>query len=230
MGGRAAPGLGVDAGELLQNLKPGFNVGIVEGANGGTVPDDAIRVDHTGVASRSPCASPVAASPHMILCRGEHTVSLNMAEHLATVEWQRGDQVFVDRRFSRAHVWRFDGGAEIPASPSPHVVPVPLSVESHVDPEEAFVAALASCHMLFFLDLCSRHKYTVDSYRDQAVGRLGKNEAGKLAMLEVTLNPEVVFSGEQQPDQARLERLHHRAHEQCFIANSVTTVVKTAIP
>ena len=145
------------------------------------------------------------------------------------MEWHRDDQVFVDRRFSRAHVWRFDGGAEIPASPSPHVVPPPLSVAANVDPEEAFVASLASCHMLFFLDLCSREGFTVDHYWDQAVGVMGHNEAGKMAMLSVTLTPDVTFSGDLQPDRANLERLHHRAHELCFIANSVNTEVTTIV-
>ena len=152
-----------------------------------------------------------------------------MAEHLATIEWQRGNQTFVDRRFSRAHVWRFDGGAEIPASPSPQVVPVPLAVEANVDPEEAFVASLASCHMLFFLDLCARETFTVDSYQDDAVGVLGKNAAGKMAILTVTLTPRVEFSGNPQPDREDLERLHHKAHELCFIANSVTTRITTVI-
>ena len=152
-----------------------------------------------------------------------------MAQHLATILWQRGEQIFTDRRFSRAHLWQFDGGVEVPASPAPQVVPPPLSVEAAVDPEEAFVASLASCHMLFFLDLCARRGFTVDSYRDAAVGLLGKTDAGKTAMVEVTLHPEVAFAGDP-PDRATLEELHHRAHDLCFIANSVNTRVTTQIP
>ncbi len=146
-----------------------------------------------------------------------------MAGHTATVEWQRGEQAFIDRRYSRAHLWRFDGGAEIPASPSPAVVPLPLSVAEHVDPEEAFVASLASCHMLFFLDLCARARLVVDHYKDQAVGVLGKNPQGKTAILRVTLRPAVAFPAGQRPGRDQLLALHHQAHDLCYIANSVTT-------
>jgi len=143
----------------------------------------------------------------------------------ATVVWERREEMFVDRRYCRAHLWQFDGGAEIPASASPRVVPVPLSVEAYVDPEEAFVAAIASCHMLFFLDLCAQRGYVVDSYEDQAIGRLEMNEDEKPAMTEVMLRPRVAFSGDSRPTAQQLDQLHHQAHELCFIANSVRTRV-----
>lgn len=148
-----------------------------------------------------------------------------MADFTATVVWERGDQTFVDNRYSRAHVWRFDGGAEIPGSSSPHSVPVPLSNPSAVDPEEAFVAALASCHMLWFLGIAAKRQFRVDRYADDAVGILENNSEGKLAMTRVTLRPRVDFSGAHTPTRAELERMHHDAHEQCFIASSVKTEV-----
>jgi organic hydroperoxide reductase OsmC/OhrA len=138
----------------------------------------------------------------------------------ATVEWRAGQgEPFATRRYSRAHRWRFDGGAEVSASSSPLVVPVPLSDEAGVDPEEALVAALASCHMLFFLDLASRKSLDVASYVDNAVGEMGKREDGKVAMLAITLRPQTEFVGDADP--ALIEELHHRAHELCYIANSV---------
>lgn len=148
-----------------------------------------------------------------------------MSEHHATVTWERGDAVFTDRRYSRAHEWQFDGGASVGASASPHVVPHPYSVASAVDPEEAFVVALSSCHMLWFLDFAARRGFVVDEYRDTAVGKLGPDSEGKPAMLEVTLRPEVRFSG-KSPLQEELDALHHDAHESCFLARSVKTVVR----
>lgn len=152
-----------------------------------------------------------------------------MSEHFATVSWQRNGQNFLDGKYSRGHVWKFDGGAEIPASPSPHVVPAPMSIEEYVDPEEAFVASLSSCHMLFFLHLSGKAKLVVEEYVDEAVGIIAKNEEGRMAMTRVTLRPRVVFSGESRPDRGQLEKLHHQAHELCFIANSVKTEVTTEI-
>lgn len=138
----------------------------------------------------------------------------------ATVEWEAEDtESFTARRYSRAHRWRFDGGAVVPASSSPQVVRVPLSDPAGVDPEEALVASLASCHMLFFLDLASRAGLVVKSYRDQAVGEMGVNAEGKTAMVKVTLRPEIGFAGEA--DAAKVAETHHRAHELCYIANSV---------
>ncbi len=148
-----------------------------------------------------------------------------MSEHLATVIWRRNDQTFVDSRFSREHLWKFDGGAEVKASPSPHVVPSPFSVEENVDPEEAFVASLSSCHMLFFLHFAARGKFVVDEYLDNAIGVMGKNAEGKMAMLRVRLRPIVTFSGDGAPDEDQIRQLHRRSHEECFIANSVKTEV-----
>jgi len=122
-------------------------------------------------------------------------------------------------------VWHFDGGVTVPASSSPHTVRVPLSVEAAVDPEEALVAALSSCHMLWFLSLAAAARWRVDDYSDDAVGSMGRNAAGRTAMLSVTLRPRVRFSGERVPARAELMQLHERAHEECFIANSVTTAV-----
>jgi organic hydroperoxide reductase OsmC/OhrA len=146
--------------------------------------------------------------------------------HQARIHWQRGSAVFTDKRFSRAHRWYFDGGIEVPASSSPQVVRVPLSDEHAVDPEEALVASLSSCHMLFFLLFAADQGLRVDDYEDRAAGVMGKNAAGKTAMLRVTLRPRVSFSGEHLPGRADIEALHHRSHRECFIANSVTTEVR----
>jgi organic hydroperoxide reductase OsmC/OhrA len=151
-----------------------------------------------------------------------------MGEHpyQARIHWQRGTAVFTDNRYSRAHTWRFDGGVEVPASSSPHVVRVPLSAENAVDPEEALVASLSSCHMLFFLSFAAGRGFRIDEYTDDATGVVGKNAAGRTAMLSVTLHPRVIFSGERLPAREEQMALHHRAHEECFIANSVTTDVR----
>ena len=151
-----------------------------------------------------------------------------MSEYQTFVTWDRQEAVFTDNRYSRAHTWRFDGGVEVPASSSPHVVPLPMSVAAAVDPEEAFVVSLSSCHMLWFLSLAAGRKWVVESYRDAAVGMLAKNDAGKLVMTVVTLRPEVVFGGDRQPSAIEIEALHHRAHEECFLANSVKTDVRCA--
>jgi organic hydroperoxide reductase OsmC/OhrA len=147
-------------------------------------------------------------------------------EYLARIHWERGAALFTDNRYSRGHTWRFDGGVEVPASSSPSVVRVPLSVEAAVDPEEALVAALSSCHMLFFLSFAARERWRVDAYTDDAVGVMGRNAAGKEAMVRVTLRPRVIFSGERLPARSDIDALHHRAHEECYIANSVTTEVR----
>ena len=149
-----------------------------------------------------------------------------MIKCLATVLWQRGDASFTDNRYSRGHRWRFDGGIEVPASSSPHVVRLPLSVEAAVDPEEAFVAALASCHMLSFLYIAAQRGFVVDEYQDDAVGELAKNAAGQTAMTVVTLRPALRFGGKRPPTRTEVEAMHHEAHEQCFIANSVKTDVR----
>ena len=152
-----------------------------------------------------------------------------MAHHTAETIWTRGDasrEDFLANRYSRRHLLRFDGGAELAGSSSPHVVPLPYSDASAVDPEEAFVASLSSCHMLWFLSLATRDRFCVDRYADAATGLLAKNAAGRLAMTVVVLHPSVVFSGERMPSRADIERLHHEAHEECFIATSVKTEVR----
>jgi organic hydroperoxide reductase OsmC/OhrA len=151
-----------------------------------------------------------------------------MASHdyKVQIRWARGDATFTDNRYSRAHSWLFDGGVEVPASSSPYVVRVPLSVEAAVDPEEAFVAAIASCHMLWFLSIAAGQGFRVDQYLDEAIGVMGKNAAGKAAVTRVTLHPRVSFSGARLPSRAQLDELHHKAHEECFIANSVTTDIR----
>ncbi len=145
----------------------------------------------------------------------------------ATVSWKRNGARFTDGRYSRAHVWRFDGGIEVPASSAPSSVPLPYSRADAVDPEEAFVAAISSCHMLFFLSLAARRGLTVDRYEDNAVGVMEKNERGKLFVSRVTLNPAIDFSG-KQPSAEEIVELHHRSHEECFIANSVRSEVTIA--
>jgi len=149
-----------------------------------------------------------------------------LSEYKAVVEWDRGGAVFTDNRYSRGHRWLFDGGVEVPASSSPSVVPLPLSVAAAVDPEEAFVASLSSCHMLVLLSIAAKRGFVVDSYRDEAVGVLAKDSSGKLAMTRVTLRPQVEFSGEKRPTADELAAMHHDSHEQCFIASSVKTDVQ----
>jgi organic hydroperoxide reductase OsmC/OhrA len=150
-----------------------------------------------------------------------------MSEYVAQVRWQRQPQeAFTDNRYSRRHRLLFDGGTELAASSSPSVVPLPMSDASAVDPEELFVAALASCHMLWFLSLAAQRGFRVERYEDDAVGTMARDERGRIAMTEVVLRPAVAFGGERQPDGDALAELHHRAHEQCFIANSVRTTVR----
>ncbi len=148
-----------------------------------------------------------------------------MSSYSAEVRWFRGAQPFTDNKYSRAHKWRFDGGIEVPASSSPSVVPVPLSSREAVDPEEAFVASLSSCHMLWFLFLAAKRGFRVDDYADHATGEVSKNAEGKIAMTKVTLHPQVTFSGDRVPDEQGQHQLHDAAHEQCFLANSVKTEV-----
>jgi len=148
-----------------------------------------------------------------------------MSEHLATIEWSRGDQDFTGNRYSRAHDWRFDGGVVVRGSSAPSSVREPMSDPTAVDPEEALVAALSSCHMLFFLAFAAKGGFVVDSYRDQAVGVLGRDERGKTSITTITLRPAATFSGALLPDAAAIDDLHHRAHEACYIANSVRAEV-----
>ena len=148
-----------------------------------------------------------------------------MSSYTAQILWSRGDQVFTDNRYSREHRWRFDGGIECPASASPQVVPLPCSRAEAIDPEEAFVASLSSCHMLWFLSIAAKHGYRIDQYVDAAIGVMGANAEGRMAMLQVTLRPEVTFSGEKVPDPAVHDELHRLAHHECYIANSVRTEI-----
>jgi organic hydroperoxide reductase OsmC/OhrA len=148
-----------------------------------------------------------------------------MAHYTATIEWHRTDaDNFAKGRYSRAHDWRFDGGATVRASASPHVVPAPLSDPAGVDPEEAFVASLSSCHMLWFLHIASRAGFVVDAYEDRAVGHMEKTPEGRWAITRVVLRPHVRFAGEA-PDAARLAEFHEKSHQECFIANSVRSTV-----
>jgi organic hydroperoxide reductase OsmC/OhrA len=148
-----------------------------------------------------------------------------MSQHTAAVEWERGSAVFTDNKFSRGHRWRFDGGVEVPASAAPAAVRPPLSVTEAVDPEEALVAALSSCHMLWFLSIAAKRGFVVDRYRDDALGTLGTNAQGRTAVTEVALRPHVTFGGSARPTREEHEAMHHEAHERCFIANSVTSTV-----
>jgi organic hydroperoxide reductase OsmC/OhrA len=146
--------------------------------------------------------------------------------HTALIRWQLGDADFLGKRYSRAHTWTFDGGAVVPASSSPLVVPLPQSDASAVDPEEAFVASLSSCHMLWFLDIAARAGHAVERYEDAAEGRMGRNAAGKLVVDLVTLRPRVRFAGAGGPDATALAALHHAAHAECFLANSVRCEIR----
>jgi organic hydroperoxide reductase OsmC/OhrA len=144
-----------------------------------------------------------------------------MSEHIAMVCWGNRQEIFTDDRYSREHTWAFDGGLEVRASASPHVVPVPYSNPAHVDPEEAFVAALSSCHMLFFLAIAAKKQFIVERYQDRAIGIMDKNEAGKLAITEIHLHPDIKFRGDCLPTSAQISAIHEQAHHQCFLANSV---------
>jgi organic hydroperoxide reductase OsmC/OhrA len=142
----------------------------------------------------------------------------------ARVAWQRHGATFTDNRYSRGHEWSFDGGLTVPASSSPNVVPQ-HSVAQAIDPEEALIAAAASCHMLWFLSLAARQGFVIESYVDRASGVMEKNGAGRLAFSRITLRPEILFAGEKRPTPAEMAALHHQSHDECFIANSLKTEV-----
>ncbi len=149
-----------------------------------------------------------------------------MATYEATVKWERGkDEAFTDQRYSRRHRWLFDGGAEVVASSSPHSVRVPFSDPAAVDPEEALVAALASCHMLFFLWFAARRGFSVASYADKPAGEMGREPSGKEWIRRITLKPEIVFDGDKRPTEAEVDEMHHLSHEACYIANSVKSEI-----
>lgn len=149
-------------------------------------------------------------------------------EYKATIDWKLNGPNFAKGQFSREHIWKFDGGITVAASASPAVVPAPWSNAANVDPEEAFVASIASCHMLTFVWFASRGGFTLTSYTDDAVGVMTKNERGAMWVSTVTLNPQLVWNGERVPTAEEIAALHHRAHEECFIANSVKTDVRVA--
>jgi organic hydroperoxide reductase OsmC/OhrA len=150
-----------------------------------------------------------------------------MSEHRATVQWQRGEgEVFAKGRYSRVHSWRFDGGAQVRASSSPQVVPVPWSDPAAVDPEEGYVAALSSCHMLWFLSLAAAAGFVVESYEDEAVGHMSEVRPQRPAVTRVILRPRVAFDPAHAADAAQLDALHHQAHDHCFLANSVKTEIR----
>ena len=150
-----------------------------------------------------------------------------MSEHHATIRWkQSGD--FAKGRFSREHTWTFDGGVTVPASAAPTSVPPPLSNPACVDPEEAFVASISSCHMLTFVWLAWKAKLDVLAYEDEAVGVMTKNERGTPWVSAVTLNPKITWGGAGAPDEATLTQLHHQAHDLCYVAQSVKTEITVA--
>ena len=146
------------------------------------------------------------------------------AEFAATVKWERRDAAFIGGRYSRAHTWHFDGGAIVPGSSSPHSVPLPFSDAEAVDPEEAFVAALSSCHMLFFLGFAAKRHWLIDSYVDDAIGMMERDTHGRLSLTRVILRPRIEFAGEM-PAQTDIDDLHREAHEECYLANSVKTEI-----
>jgi organic hydroperoxide reductase OsmC/OhrA len=144
-----------------------------------------------------------------------------MSEHKITLTWKRGDTPFEYQKYPRDHTWKFDGGHEMQASAAPAFLGNP----KNVDPEEAFVASLSSCHMLTFLAVAAKKKFVLDEYVDEAVGHMEKNAEGKMAITHVTLKPRIKFSGDKQPNDQELDEMHHTAHDQCFIANSVKTEI-----
>jgi organic hydroperoxide reductase OsmC/OhrA len=145
-----------------------------------------------------------------------------MSEHKVNLSWKRGDAPFEYQKYPRNHTWKFDGGHEMTASAAPAYLGDP----KQVDPEEAFVASLSSCHMLTFLAIACKKRFVLDEYTDEAVGIMEKNAEGRLAITRVTLKQRIKFSGDKQPTAAEIEEMNHMAHDQCFIANSVKTEVK----
>ncbi len=148
-----------------------------------------------------------------------------MEQYCAKVVWNRDEQNFSDNKYSRGHEWKFDGGLTVPASSAPSSVPLPLSVAENIDPEEALVAALSSCHMLFFLAFASKQGFIVDSYEDNAAGIMEKNEKRRMSITRIELRPHTVFSGLTIPTEEQILALHHLSHEHCYIANSIRAEV-----
>lgn len=150
-----------------------------------------------------------------------------MAEYLATIRWKQSQGEFLKGTYSREHTWSFDGGLTVPASSSPHSVRAPLSNPANLDPEEAFVAAISSCHMLTFLWVAYKGGFEVISYDDEAVGVMTKNERGVPWVSAVTLRPRITW-GASRPSREQEEELHHQAHDGCYIAQSVKTDIRVA--
>ena len=149
-----------------------------------------------------------------------------MSAYQAEIKWQRqSNESFLDMRYSRAHSWKFDGGVVVPASSAVHSVPAPYSKPENVDPEEALVAAISSCHLLTFLYVAAKARFVVDSYEDIAVGTMAADARGRQAITTVVLAPKIVFSGPRGPNEEMVGKLHHDAHEQCYIANSVRSEI-----
>ena len=153
-----------------------------------------------------------------------------MTDYHASITWQRDGAKFTDNRYQRLHTWTFDEGLEVPGSASPHSVPLPSSEARAVDPEEALVAAVSSCHMLWFLSIAAKRGFVAERYTVNPVGTLGKNAKGNDAITVITLRPEISFGGEKQPTSAEIEAIHHEAHEVCCLANSVTAEVRREPP
>jgi organic hydroperoxide reductase OsmC/OhrA len=150
--------------------------------------------------------------------------------YCAEIEWARGESVFIDGKYSRGHLWRFDGGLEVSASSAPSSVPVPYSIEEAVDPHEALVAAASSCHLLFFLAFAAKAKIVVDRYIDKPSGSLGRDHRGKLIISAIVLRPHVIFSPDTHIDPERSRDLHSRAHRDCYVANSLRTTISIILP
>jgi organic hydroperoxide reductase OsmC/OhrA len=153
-----------------------------------------------------------------------------MTDYHASITWQRDGATFIDNRYRRLHTWTFDEGLTVPASASPHSVPLPLSEARAVDPEEALVAAVSSCHMLWFLSIAAKRGFVVERYADSPVGTLGRNAKGKDVITEITLRPDITFGGGKRPTSADVAAIHHEAHEVCCLANSVTAEVRLEPP
>ena len=144
-----------------------------------------------------------------------------MSEHKANVQWARGKNEFNHESYNRDHAVTYESGIEIKASAAPAFHGNP----DYVDPEEALVGALSSCHMLTFLAIAAKKRLTVESYEDDAVGFLEKNGDGRMAVTRATLRPKVVWGGDKTPTSEEIEKIHEKAHQACFIANSVLTAV-----
>ena len=148
-----------------------------------------------------------------------------MNTHRATIRWTHDGTDFLKRRYSRVHSVDFGHGIEVVGSAATSVVPKPFAIDEAVDPEAMLTASLSACHMLTFLAAACKKKFMLDEYVDQAVGHMEKNADGKLAITRVELHPALKFSGDNQPTEKDVEEMHHFAHENCFIANSVKTEV-----